>query len=194
MAFHRGMKGQTWNPAAMRLLGQAGRQPTLCVPHWRVPSLAHIDWQQLRAQGIQAVVLDKDNTLAAPYGSTLFSPSLRSALHEAQDTFGSQRVALFSNTLGFVDSTRQWEGVAIVQHPHAQKPEGLIEVLDHFHETTGTPIEPHTVVMIGDRLLTDVVFGNMHGMATIYTEPLVTGPNSGEKWVVRVVRSFSSVC
>jgi phosphatidylglycerophosphatase GEP4 len=46
-----------------------------------------------------------------------------------------------------------------------QKPAGGIEVLEAINATH----RPHTVCMIGDRLMTDIAFGNLNGMQTIWT-------------------------
>jgi phosphatidylglycerophosphatase GEP4 len=43
--------------------------------------------------------------------------------------------------------------------------------------------------MIGDRLLTDIVYGNRHGMLTIRTAPLT---NRGEPTVVRLARRLEA--
>ena len=39
--------------------------------------------------------------------------------------------------------------------------------------------------MVGDRLLTDVVFGNLHGMLTVHTQPLTL---EGDNKVARAIR------
>lgn len=47
------------------------------------------------------------------------------------------------------------------------------------------------LIMIGDRYLTDVVYGNRHGMLTIRPTPLTT---AGEPFAVRmVIVAFPSV-
>jgi phosphatidylglycerophosphatase GEP4 len=52
-------------------------------------------------------------------------------------------------------------------------------------ETLQCPVT--RLVVIGDRYLTDVVFGNLHGALTIYTEPCST---DGENFAVRLVWCF----
>ena len=49
-----------------------------------------------------------------------------------------------------------------------KKPRGFESVRQHFGcDGTG-------LVMVGDRYLTDVTFGNLHGMLTVHTEQLTT--------------------
>ena len=47
------------------------------------------------------------------------------------------------------------------------------------------------LIMIGDRYLTDIVYGNRHGMLTIRPSPLT---REGEPQAVRWVRECSSPC
>ncbi|CAG8612407.1 11409_t:CDS:2, partial [Cetraspora pellucida] len=49
------------------------------------------------------------------------------------------------------------------------KPGGGPELISHFAR-----YPPETIVVIGDRLLTDIVFGNLNGMATIFTKRIIT--------------------
>jgi hypothetical protein len=44
-----------------------------------------------------------------------------------------------------------------------------------------------SIVVVGDRYLTDVVFGNLNGSLTIYTAPVST---NGENFAVRLVCCF----
>ena len=54
-------------------------------------------------------------------------------------------------------------GLRVVRHG-TKKPDGLSEVLAHFGDTVRGA---ERIVMIGDRALTDVVFGNQCAMATV---------------------------
>ena len=58
-------------------------------------------------------------------------------------------------------------GVHVLRRRH-KKPRGFESVRQHFGcDGTG-------LVMVGDRYLTDVTFGNLHGMLTVHTEQLTT--------------------
>ena len=44
--------------------------------------------------------------------------------------------------------------------------------------------------MVGDRLLTDIVFGNLYGMLTLHCDPLCSGDdNKSDNKIASVVRS-----
>ena len=49
---------------------------------------------------------------------------------------------------------------------YTQKPEGVEEIQRMYKCNT------NNIAFVGDRILTDVVFGNMNNMYTIYTQPL----------------------
>lgn len=44
------------------------------------------------------------------------------------------------------------------------------QVLDHFKDVEG--LKPENICVVGDRVLTDIVFGNLHGMTTVLVKPL----------------------
>ena len=53
--------------------------------------------------------------------------------------------------------------------------------------------DPAELCMVGDRLLTDIVFGNLYGMLTVHTLPLCTGQdNSQDNKVASVIRSVEN--
>ncbi len=102
-------------------------------------------------------------------------------------------MAILSNSAGtdddpdFIDGAEIEEalGIAVIKHSE-KKPGGLEEVMAHFPNVD----EPSQLCMVGDRLLTDVVFGNLHGMLTVHILPLCSGKeNSKDNTVAKVVRA-----
>ena len=69
-------------------------------------------------------------------------------------------------------------GVHVLRRRH-KKPRGFESVRQHF-QCDGTAL-----LMVGDRYLTDVVFGNLHGMLTVHTEQLTT---AGDNRVAQTMR------
>lgn len=186
--------GQSFNPAGVRvfaglLLG--GRH--LAIPHVNVPDIRWIDWDALRQAGFGGVVLDKDNTLTVPYARGVHPP-LAAALAECQVAF-PQKAAVLSNSAGLRQFDRDGSearllerqlGIPVIRHG-AKKPAGDGAALAaHFG------CETSRLVMVGDRYLTDVVFGNRLGMLTVRTAPLslatepflVRGVRAAEDWLV----------
>ncbi|KAL7552861.1 hypothetical protein ACHAWF_016106 [Thalassiosira exigua] len=187
---------QSINLKALTTLASVARRPYLAAPHVFVPTVSDVNYQALRDHcGIKAVIFDKDNTLTAPYENALH-PRAKFGLQSALDAFGTANVAILSNSAGtgddpgFVDGREIEEalGIAVIKHLD-KKPGGLEEAMQHFPGVR----EPSQLCMVGDRLLTDVLFGNLHGMLTVHILPLCTGAeNKNDNTVAKVVRTVEN--
>jgi phosphatidylglycerophosphatase GEP4 len=113
-------------------------------------------------------------------------------LQQALGVFGPSKVAILSNSAGTKDdpdykdaiAIEEALGIAVIRHDE-KKPGGLEEVLRHFGME-----DPAAICMVGDRLLTDVVFGNLYGMLTVHTLPLCQGEdNANDNKIASVIRS-----
>ena len=179
---------QSLNWAAIRASARLLRQPSLAVPHVEVATIRDLNFAKLRDAGCTGVVFDKDNTLTEPYVDTL-EPSLADALRSCRDAFGDERIAVLSNSAGTPDdpghaSADRLEaalGLPVLRRPY-KKPRGFESVVAHFGGA-----DPATLVMVGDRYLTDVVFGNLHGMLCVRTAQLT---RRGDNPVAQLARGF----
>mmetsp|Transcript_3804 Transcript_3804/g.9980 ORF Transcript_3804/g.9980 Transcript_3804/m.9980 type:complete len:262 (+) Transcript_3804:99-884(+) len=171
---------QSLNTKALAALAYVLRHPTLLVPHVSVSNVSELNYRAMKeTAGVVAVVFDKDNTLTAPYASTVHEDACL-GLQTAKEIFGVDKVAILSNSAGTLDDPGYEDaaaievalGVPVIKHDD-KKPGGLKEVLDHFGMD-----DPARVCVIGDRLLTDVVFGNLHAMLTVHTLPLCKGEDN----------------
>lgn len=161
------------------------REPALALPHASVRDIGELDFERLHAAGCTGVVFDKDNTLTAPYANEVY-PRLSSALKSCIATFGEQRVAVMSNSAGTpddpggagADAIEAALGVPVLRRRY-KKPRGFESVCEHFG------CDGSTLLMVGDRYLTDVVFGNLHGMLTVHTQQLTT---VGDNRVAQLMR------
>lgn len=188
--------GQSFNPAGIGLffrvaLGGAASS-SLLLPHVAVDSVDDVDWGALAAAGFRGAVFDKDNTLTAPYARSL-TPAGAAAVAGAIAAFGEGKVALLSNSAGL----KQYDpdgseaaaleadlGVAVIRHA-SKKPAGNADALEAFF---GVPA--NQLVMVGDRYLTDIVFGNRHAMLTIRPAPVTP---VGEPRAVRLARRLEDM-
>lgn len=167
------------------------RQPSLAVPHVEVADIRALDFHRLRAAGCEGIIFDKDNTLTRPYADTV-EPSLAEALAEARSAFDG-RVAVLSNSAGTpddpgyaaADRLERSLGVPVLRRPE-KKPRGFEAVRAHFGEAT----DPATLVIVGDRYLTDVTFGNAHGMLCVRTDLLT---RTGDNPVANAMRNFEGL-
>ena len=72
----------------------------------------------------------------------------------------------------------------MIIHPQTRKPRVKQEIIDHFGIEND---ELDQVCVVGDRVLTDVLQGTLHGMPTILVEPFTS---QGENFVVKAVRKI----
>lgn len=185
-----GMLGQWVNTAGVSsFLYVVTRTPWLAVPHLETTDLRNVKWERLKGAGFQGCIFDKDNTLTEPY-SLQVHPFVEESLEECIRVFGRDSVALYSNSAGLhqfdpdgEEAARLEEamGVRVLRHAEKKPAGGAEEVEGHFG------CEAHRLVMVGDRYMTDVVFGNRLGMLTIRPRPFTT---KGEKATVLMARSI----
>jgi phosphatidylglycerophosphatase GEP4 len=128
--------------------------------------------------GIRCVVFDKDQTLSLTYVDSLHSTAVR-AVESSKLEFGPSGVAILSNSVGSSDDegyqsaaeTEEKMQLAVIRHAR-KKPDCLDEVLTHFASRLGTNIKAHEIAVVGDRVLTDVLFANLNGMLSVLVAPI----------------------
>lgn len=79
----------------------------------------------------------------------------------------------------------------VVRH-RVKKPGCLEEVLEHFNRNTtgntgGVKLKADDLVIVGDRVLTDIAFGNLCGMLTVLVDPFTS---EGDNRAAAILRSF----
>jgi phosphatidylglycerophosphatase GEP4 len=202
---------QSWNGDAVRTLGTILRRPQLLKPRLCVANLNSLDVQHLVAAGVRAVILDKDNTVTAPYADHVHAGAVE-GLQRLRDAFpGRHSVAILSNSAGTDDDAEHADarnieaslGLPVIRHSH-KKPRCFEDVMLFVQGggdgggggrmrvdgdgVSARPITAAEVAVIGDRLLTDVTFGNLHGMYTVHCLPLSTVGDNPVAWLVRCVK------
>lgn len=150
--------------------------PSLAMPHIIVNDIRGIHYANLKKIGnIKAIGFDKDNCLTAPYVSTIHSP-FKEAWDTCKETFTKEKVVIVSNSAGTNDDVDYKEaghlekslGVTVLKHKE-KKPAGG-EQFKQFLQ----PILPEETAFVGDRIFTDVVFGNQNGNLTIWVDKVIT--------------------
>lgn len=183
-----GMLGQSFNAAGIASFFYIlGREPSLAVPHVETPDLRNIKWDELKRAGFEGCVFDKDNTLTEPYAMEVH-PFASQALTECIRVFGREKVVLYSNSAGLAqfdpegkEAERMEEALGLVVLRHREKkPGGGAEDVEAYFGCSADRL-----IMVGDRYLTDVAFGNRLGMMTIRPRPITL---KGEPVAVRVSR------
>ncbi|KAJ1970197.1 hypothetical protein IWQ62_000106 [Dispira parvispora] len=170
---------QSINNEGLKAVRQVLLRPGLLLPHATVPDIRHLDFARLKASGIKAVAFDKDNCLTRPYETRLYPP-FQEAWKQCQEVFSEKRIAIVSNSAGTLDdpedrqalAIEQSLGVPVLRH-QVKKPGGGDGLLEHF----GSEIQPTDIAFVGDRLMTDVLYGNRYGFYTVWTTQVVSLTN-----------------
>jgi len=182
--------GQSLNMDAIRSLWRAFTNPSLLVPHMQCLNVGEVPFEQLRAAGIKAIVFDKDNTLTAPY-SLKIHPVVAPAVQQCLSIFHKNAI-IMSNSAGTLDDALYAEaqeieaalGMHVLRH-REKKPRGFEELMSHFED-----LNPSEICFIGDRLLTDILFGSLHGLYTIHVSKALDTKNDNS--FARIIRSVEN--
>ena len=146
----------------------------LAMPQVACESIASVDWAHLKRLGFAGVIFDKDNTLTTPYALEVHE-KVRDSLEACKEAFGSENVAVYSNSAGLFQYDRTApggrHGARVGGEIHStrdEKPAGdADDVVKHFVGCDSAK----KLIFVGDRYLTDVVYGNRHGMFTVESSP-----------------------
>lgn len=155
--------------------------------------LRDIPFERLKANGIRAVVFDKDATLSSPQAIEL-EESVDGVLKRCVDLFGRDNVLIVSNSAGsvkdpeFKDAARVEEAMekrlgwylSVVRHG-GRKPYHFDKVLESL-----PGLSAEQVMCIGDRVATDVIFGNSNGALTVCCHPLLRDRNTRDNILGRM--------
>jgi len=183
---------QSLNVPALRKLGLVLKQPSLLLPKESHKSVSGIDPASLKKLGLRCVVFDKDQTLTLTYVDSLHE-SATDAVARVKDEFGPGCVAILSNSVGSCDDvgylcaaeTEKNMNLAVIRHVH-KKPACLDEVLAHF-STHAPDLLPEQICVVGDRVLTDVLFANLNGMHAILVAPISVRQDHPIAAIIRIL-------
>ena len=163
---------QSLNIAGILTFIKSVTTPRIFLPHMMVKDVTCIDYKMLRDHGFKAIVFDKDNTLTAPYSNELRNEFKRS-IEECKSVFHT-RVLIVSNSAGTLDDTtgaalkiEKSIGIPVLRHT-LKKPSGG-ELLMHHFKCSGEEI-----IVVGDRITTDIVYGKAIGALTILCTKIVS--------------------
>lgn len=178
---------QSVNVAGVNLfLHVRGGNEALAIPHVSVPDIRWVDWTAIKRAGFKGAAFDKDNTLTLPFLEKVH-PAVQQSLDECNRVFDG-KVCLFSNSAGLqqfdpegtvAEKLEKELGIPVLRHTEKKPAGSAVDLEKHF----GCKAEE--LVMVGDRYMTDVVFGNRLGMMTIRPAPFTW---DGEPQAVKMSR------
>ncbi|KAI0827646.1 mitochondrial PGP phosphatase-domain-containing protein [Trametes gibbosa] len=141
--------------------------PRLIVPSIVVKDIRQLDFPALYKAGYRGAVFDKDNCLTIPHEDRLV-PELTEAWRECKETFGQGNVLIVSNAAGSHLDDGEIEGHSVSHHLSAPvlrhtslKPSyACIKSIRTYFASLPRPVKDDELVIVGDRLLTDIILAN----------------------------------
>ncbi|KAI0045524.1 HAD-superfamily phosphatase [Auriscalpium vulgare] len=146
--------------------------PRLLLPSLTIADIRQLDFAALRKAGYRAVVFDKDNCLTIPHHDKLV-PELKDAWRECGETFGPGNVLIVSNSAGTAEdpSLLQAESVThhlrvpVLRHRSPKPSYSSADAVRAYFSSLSAPVAPHELVVVGDRIFTDVVLAKRIGQS-----------------------------
>ncbi|KJA28779.1 hypothetical protein HYPSUDRAFT_211438 [Hypholoma sublateritium FD-334 SS-4] len=140
--------------------------PRLVIPGL-LEDIRQIDFAALKRAGYRGAVFDKDNCLTIPHKDTLV-PELQESWQECREAFGEGNVLIVSNSAGTyldaggmqTESVTHHLGVPVLQHRAFKPAYSCITAVRTYFSSLRAPIADHELVIVGDRIFTDIVMAN----------------------------------
>ena len=157
--------------------------PSLCLPHHTIATFDQLPIplntafrnKSEKAPDIRALVLDKDNCFARPH-TTSIHPAYNAHFARLRAAYPGAKLLIVSNSSGTGSDPGHLEaerleretGVTVLRHS-TKKPGCGEEIMDFFRKNGDSGVEsPAQVAVVGDRLFTDVMLGNLMGGWTVW--------------------------
>lgn len=164
--------------------------PALCIPHLTLKSFDQITLPFQFPNVIKGVVLDKDNCFAKDHDDKVW-PAYQSTWDRLREQYPRDRLLIVSNSAGTNDDQDHEQaaklerdtGVTVLRHA-TKKPGCHGEILAYFAKMD---VKPNEILVIGDRLFTDILMANMMGSYGLW---LSVGVEESQKSLVRLERGF----
>ncbi|OBZ65901.1 Phosphatidylglycerophosphatase GEP4, mitochondrial [Grifola frondosa] len=159
--------------------------PSLVVKGPSIKDIRQLDFPELYRAGYRGAVFDKDNCLTLPHQDRLV-PELTEAWKECRQTFGEGNVLIVSNTAGShldagdiqAESVTYHLSAPVLRHPSFKPSYACIASIRAYFGSLPTPVRDDELVIVGDRILTDVVLANRMARRN---KPQEIAPPNGEK-------------
>ena len=117
--------GQYINFEGIRYTLSSLMNPILYQPHYQVRTIADINFEALRKNGIKYIVFDKDNTLTLPYEKDIYH-EVKDSVDQCKQVYGYHEIVILSNSAGSKDDKDHAEayelsqslGIKVMKHQH----------------------------------------------------------------------------
>lgn len=146
-------------------------------PDYNLDSLFDIDFKELKAQGINAVLFDLDSTVM-PSKSGEYPQKVKELLNSLKQNFA---IAIISNNKrkDYIEKVQAMSDFPVIGNANKPSPKVMQEFLKSIN------ITPNETVVIGDRPLTDVLAGKLLGAKTILVDSITKDTENKQTRFVR---------
>ena len=161
-------------------------------PHYWAESVTEIDYAQLKKSEITTVVFDVDSTLV-DHDDTTISADVSASVRKAVKTKSIRQVVLATN--------RRKDDFAAIREALGQDVK-FIHAKSFFNAKpfpafykrldAATSTQPSECIMVGDKLITDVLGANMHGMKTLHVDQLGKTTLARKLSLFRIIEKYLS--
>lgn len=146
-------------------------------PDYNVVSLFDIDFKEIKALGVNALLFDLDSTVM-PSKSGEYPMNVKELLNELKQNFV---IAIISNNKNkdYIEKVQAMSAFPVIGHANKPSPKIMREFLKSVN------ISPAETVVIGDRPLTDVLAGKLLGAKTILVDSITKDTENKPTRIVR---------
>lgn len=148
-------------------------------PDYNIVSLFDIDFKEMKANGINAVLFDLDSTVM-PSKSGEYPIKVKELLDSLKQNFV---VAIISNNKrkDYIEKVQSMSDFPVIGHANKPSP----KVMKMFLKSVN--ITPKETVVVGDRPLTDILAGKLLGAKTVLVDSIT---KDSENKLTRFVRKM----
>ncbi len=148
-------------------------------PDYNVESLFDIDFKEIKALGINAVLFDLDSTVM-PSKSGEYPPEVITLFQELKQNFV---LAIVSNNKNkdYISKVQTISNFTVIGNANKPSP----KIMRNFLKSVS--VKPEETVVIGDRPLTDILAGKLLGAKTILVDSIT---KDKENKLTRFVRKL----
>lgn len=151
-------------------------------PTYIIDTIRDINTQDLKNEGIKAIIFDLDNTLMAPYTGR-FTEEVIMWINAVRKEF---KIAILSNNThsGYIKNIKSEIDFPIYGRAIKPMKKTALKLIEELN------VQPSECAMVGDNALTDVFLGLRLNMLTILVSPLV---KYQESWIAQALQRMGKV-
>jgi HAD superfamily phosphatase (TIGR01668 family) len=152
-------------------------------PDYNLNSVYDIDFKEIKALGINAVLFDLDSTVM-PSKSGEYPEKVVKMFEEIKQNFV---VAIISNNKNkeYISKVQAMSNFTVIGEANKPSPRVMKEFLKSVN------IEPSQTVVVGDRPLTDILAGKLLGAKTILVDSITRETENKPTRIVRALERLT---